>query len=163
LLTAGYPPKSALGLLTGAQLSLVMVLYTLAVLISLQVWVEPRLLKRRWNNPILTLVILLAMADTFGLPGIIVAPPVSVVCQILWNLLVGDRLTPNAAVQISDLKDRQAHLHLAMEEMQGTPPPLVVSSMERLKGLLEKAEPVLQAALPPESPTLFQPIIQDAQ
>jgi len=146
-----------LGLLTGAQLSLLTVLFTLMVLIALQIWVEPRLFKRRWNNPILTLVILLAMADAFGLLGIIIAPPVSVVCQILWSLLVSDRLEPDAAVQISDLKERQARLRLAVEEMEGPPPQLIVSSMERLSGLLEKAEPILQAALPPEPAPLFHP------
>jgi predicted PurR-regulated permease PerM len=72
-----------LGLLTGADLSLFTVLYTLLVLIALQVWVEPRLFRRKWDNPVLTLVIVLAMADAFGLLGIVVAPPLSVVCQIL--------------------------------------------------------------------------------
>jgi len=144
-----------LGLLTGAQLSLFTVLYTLIVLIALQVWVEPRLLKRKWDNPILTLVIVLAMADAFGLLGIIVAPPISVVCQILWNLLVSDRLASGTTVQVSDLKERQARLRLTIEEMEGPPLPLVVSSMERLTSLLEKAEPILQAALPAESPDLF--------
>ena len=146
-----------LGLLTGAELSLFTVLYTLIVLIALQVWVEPRLFKRKWDNPILTLVILLAMADAFGLLGIIVAPPLSVVCQILWNLLVSDRLAPDTAVQVSDLKERQARLRLAIEEMEGPPPPLVISSMERLAALLEKAEPILQAALPPEPSDLLRP------
>jgi putative permease len=150
-------PLLLLGLLTGAQLSLLTVLYTLIVLIALQVWVEPRLLRRKWDNPILTLVLLLAMADAFGLLGIIVAPPFSVVCQILWKLLVSDRLVPAAAVQVSDLKERQARLHLAIEEMQGQPPPLVVSSVDRLRDLLEKAEPFLQAAVPPEAPNLFKP------
>jgi predicted PurR-regulated permease PerM len=146
-----------LGLLTGAQLSLLTVLYTLIVLIALQVWIEPRLLKGKWNNPILTLVILLAMADALGLLGIIVAPLLSVVCQIFWNLLVSDHLAPVAAVQVSDLKERLARLHLAIEAMEGSPPPLIVSSMARLKGLLEKAEPILQAELPAEPPSLFQP------
>ena len=146
-----------LGLLTGAELSLFAVLYTLIVLIALQVWVEPRLFRRKLDNPMLTLVILLAMADAFGLLGIIFAPPLSVVCQILWNLLVSDRLAPDKAVQVSDLKERQARLRLAIEEMQGPPPPLVVSSMERLAGLLEKAEPLLQAALPDQLPDPFHP------
>jgi putative permease len=139
-----------LGLLTGAELSLFTVLYTLVVLIALQMWVEPRLFKRQWHNPILTLVILLAMADAFGLLGIILAPLLSVVCQILWSLLVSDRLAPKTAVQVSDLKERQARLRLVIEEMEGPPPPLVISSMERLASLLEKAEPVLQDAFPPE-------------
>jgi predicted PurR-regulated permease PerM len=146
-----------LGLLTGAQLSLFMVLYTLIVLIALQVWIEPRLIKRKWNNPILTLIILLALADAFGLLGIILAPPLSVVCQILWNLLVTDRLAPATAVQVSDLKERQARLRLTIEEMEGPPPPLVVSSMERLAGLLEKAEPILQTAPSQEPPPLSIP------
>jgi predicted PurR-regulated permease PerM len=146
-----------LGLLTGAELSLITVLYTLMVLIALQVWVEPRFFKRQWHNPILTLVILLAMADAFGLLGIIIAPLLSVVCQILWNLLFSDRPAPEKAVQVSDLKERQARLRLAIEEMEGSPPPLVVSSMERLAGLLEKAEPILQTALPDEPSNMFHP------
>ena len=146
-----------LGLLTGAQLSLFTVLYTFLVLITLQVWLEPRLFRRKWDNPLLTLVILLALADAFGLLGILVAPPISVVCQILWNLLINGRQTPETAVQVSDLKERQAGLRLTIEKMEGSPPPLVVSSMERLSGLLRKAEPILQAALPPEQPDLFHP------
>jgi predicted PurR-regulated permease PerM len=145
-----------LGLLTGAQLSLVTVLYTLAVLVALQIWIEPRLFTRKWNNPILTLVILLALADALGLLGIILAPPLSVVCQIIWNLLVSNRSAADAPVQISDLKERHIRLRRVIEEMEGPPPPLVLSGMERLAGLLEKAEPVLQKALPPEPPDLFR-------
>jgi putative permease len=144
-----------LGLLTGAELSLFMVLYTFVVLLALQVWVEPRLFRRKWDNPLLTLVIVLAMADAFGLLGIILAPPLSVVCQILWNLLISGRLAPETAVQISDLKEQQARLRLVIEEIEGPPPPLVISSMERIAGLLEKAEPVLQKVLPSAPPDLF--------
>jgi putative permease len=144
-----------IGLLTSVQLSLFTVLYTLVILIALQVWVEPRLYKRKWANPILTLVILLAMADAFGLLGILVAPPLSVVCTILWSRLVSNRLASGAATQVSDLKERQARLSAAIKEMEELPPPLVISSMERLTNLLEKAEPILPAALPSESPEPF--------
>jgi putative permease len=141
-----------LGLLTGAQFSLFTVLYTLIVLIALQVWVEPRLFSRPRNNPILTLVILLAMADTFGLLGIIVAPPLSVVCQTLWSLLIINRKAPDTSLQFSDLKERQAHLYVALDEMKGPPLPLIVSSLERLASLLDKAEPILKAKLPLNKP-----------
>lgn len=146
-----------IGLLTDVQLSLFTVLYTLVVLIVLQVWVEPRLFKRNWNNPIMTLVTLLVMADAFGLFGLIIAPPVSAVCQSLWKLLFSDRLASGVTVQISNLKDRQANLWAAIKEMDELPPPLVISSMERLTDLLEKAEPILPAALPGESSDLFHP------
>ncbi len=146
-----------LGLLPGAQLGLFTVLYTLIVLISLQVWVEPRLFRRQWHNPILTLVMVLALADAFGLPGIIVAPPLSVVFQILWSLLVSDRLAPSASGRVSDLNERHARLRTTINEIEGTPPRLVVSSMERLTALLARAEPILQAALPPEPVEMFHP------
>ena len=139
-----------LGLLTGAQFSLLTVLYTLIVLIALQVWVEPRLFRRTRNNPILTLVILLAMADAFGLLGIIVAPPLSVACQTFWNLLISERMTPDTSLQVSDLKERQARLYVALNDIDGPSLPLIASSMERLANLLEKAEPVLEATLPPK-------------
>jgi predicted PurR-regulated permease PerM len=140
-----------MGLLTSVQLSVFTIIYTLVVLIALQVWVEPHLFKRKWDNPILTLVILLAMADAFGLIGILAAPPLSAVCQILWNLLVSNRLDAGAAVQVSDLKERQAHLLAVIQEMEEAPPPLVMSSMERLANLLEKAEPILPVVVAPES------------
>jgi putative permease len=139
-----------LGLLTGAQFSFLTVLYTLIVLIALQVWVEPRLYRHKRNNPILTLVILLAMADAFGLLGIIVAPPLSVACQTLWNLLISERMAPDTVLQLSDLKVRQARLYTAMRAMEGPPLPLIVSSLERLAGLLDKAEPILEATVPRE-------------
>ena len=145
------------GLLTSVQLSVLTVFYTLIVVIALKVWVEPRLYKRKWDNPVLALVILLALADAFGLVGIIVAPPISVVCQILWSRLVSDRLAPGASAQISDLKERQTRLWTAIKEMQEQPPPLVISSMERLTHLIEKAEPILQAALPAEPSDPFRP------
>ena len=136
-------PPLIIGLSTSVQLSLITALYTLVVLIALQIWIEPRLFRRKWNNPILTLVILLAMADAFGLLGILIAPPLSAVCQILWNLLVSNRLASGAAVQVSDLRERQARLRAVIGDMDELPPPLVMSSMERLANLIEKAEPIL--------------------
>ena len=140
-----------LALLISPQLSLLSVLYTLLVLAALQIWVEPRLFKLKLDNPILTFVILLAMADAFGLIGIIAAPPLSVICQVLWRLLITDRLAVDTAAQVLDLRERQARLQADIANMEGSPPPLVVSSMERLAGLLEKAEPILGTMQPAES------------
>jgi predicted PurR-regulated permease PerM len=150
-----------MGLLTSVQLSLFTALYTLVVLIALEVWVEPRLFRRKWNNPILTIVLLIALADAFGLVGILVAPPLSVVCQILWSRLVSRRAVSGAAAQVSDLKERQARLWATIKTMDEPPPALVTSSMERLTHLIEEAEPILPAALPaePSEPFLLsQPV-----
>jgi predicted PurR-regulated permease PerM len=145
------------GLLSSPQLAIMSVLYTILVLVILQVSIEPRLFKIKQDNPLLTFIILLAMADAFGLLGIIVAPPVSVILQSLWRLLVHENVTPEIVVHISDLKERYAQLQVSIEQMEGPPPPLVVSSMERLTGLLEKAEPILENAPIPEPQALSRP------
>ena len=145
------------GLLTSVQLGLLTALYALVVLIALGAWVKPRLFSRRWDNPILTVVLLIALADAFGLAGIIVAPALSVVCQILWSRLVSHRAVSEVAAQASDLKERQARVWNTIRSMDEPPPPLVTSSMERLNHLIEKAEPILQAALPADSPELQSP------
>jgi len=145
-------PVLVLGLLTSVQLSLTTTIYALVVLISLGLWVRPRLYSRRWDNPILTLVLLIALADAFGLVGIILAPPLSAVCQILWSRLVSHRAIPGAAFLMSDLKERQVRLRDSVGAMGGAPLPLVAGSLERLAHLMEKAEPLLRADLPSEPP-----------
>lgn len=130
------------GLLTSVQLSLFTVLFAIAVLATLKLWVEPRLFRRGHYNPILTVVILMALADAFGLVGLIVAPPLAVVCQILWSRLVTRRAVSGAAGQISDLRERQVQVRAVVEGMEA-PPPLVTSSLERLTKLLEQAESTL--------------------
>jgi putative permease len=131
-----------LGLLDGVQISLVTVLYTLVVIATLNLWIAPRLFKRDEYNPILTIVILMALADAYGLLGIIVAPPLSAACQILWRRLVSHRPVSGAAAQITDLKERQAQIQTIIAAMD-EPPPLITSSMERLTSLMDKAEPAL--------------------
>ena len=148
-------PVLLVGLMTGMQSSLLMVLYTLAILIALGAWIKPRLFNRKWDNPILTLVILIPMANAFGLPGIILAPPLSAICQILWSRLVSHPHALGAAVNISDLKERQERVMNKIKTMEGQPPELVISSIERLNQLLVKAEPVLQAEPPDETSELF--------
>ena len=137
-----------IGLLTSVQLSLFTSLYALVILIAMLVWIKPRLFHRKWDNPILTVVLLIALADAFGLIGIIIAPPFSVVCQILWSRLVSRRAASGAAAQISDLKERQARVWDTIRAMDGPPLKLITSSMERLTQLIEKAEPILQTGLP---------------
>ena len=141
-----------IGLLTSVQLSLITTLYTLLILIILEVWIEPLLFRRKWDNPILTLVILLAMADAFGWVGLLAASPLSAVFQILWSLLISKRLTSGAAIQASDLKERLAHLWAAIKEMDELPPPTLTNTMERMTDLLEKADPILQTITPANLP-----------
>jgi putative permease len=135
------------GLMTGVQFSLFTVLYTIIVIVALIVWVKPKLYNRKWDNPILTLVIMVVMARAFGILGIIVAPPISAMCQIIWSRLVRNRRPLGASALVSDLKERQVRILETISVMDEPPPPLVISSLEQLNLLIEKAEPVIRAGL----------------
>jgi putative permease len=136
------------GLLTSVPLSLLTAAVTALVFIGLGLWVKPRLFTRIQNNPFLTVAILIVLAQAFGLPGIIVAPPLSTVCQILWSHLISQRASVGAAAQVSDLKARQERLRDNITAMDQPPQALVTSSMQRLAQLIEKSEPILQVAVP---------------
>jgi len=144
-------PPLLVGLLTSLQLSLLTTAYAIIVMIVLIVWVKPRLFNRKWDNPILTIILMIGLADAFGIIGIIFAPPLSVVCQILWRRLVSHRHAAGAAALISDLVARQAQLLTTIQAMEDPPPQSVTSSMERLSQLIEKADPIIQTISKPET------------
>ncbi|MBE2224855.1 MAG: AI-2E family transporter [Anaerolineae bacterium] len=134
------------GLLTGVPLSLLTAVYTLAVVATLNWWVEPRLTPHRRASPMLTVVFLIVLADAYGLFGIILAPPLSAACQILWNRMISHRTVSGAAAQVSDLKERQVQLEATIKALD-EPLPLVINYMARLTHLIEQAEPTLQTAV----------------
>jgi putative permease len=150
-------PTFLIGLLTSVQLSAITTIYAIVILIALQIWVKPRLGNRKWDNPILTIVLLLVLGDAFGIIGLILAPPLSVACQILWHRLVTHRALIGEAAQISDLKDRLIRLRETVQTMDEPPIPLISNSMEQLSDLIEKAEPILQGNQPEGSTGVITP------
>jgi putative permease len=150
-------PTFLIGLLTSVELSAFTTFYAIVILIALQIWVKPRLGNRKWDNPILTIVLLLVLGDAFGIIGLILAPPLSVSCQILWHRLVTHRALIGEAAQISDLKDRLIRLRETVQTMDEPPIPLISNSMEQLSDLIEKAEPILQGNQPEGSTGVITP------
>jgi putative permease len=134
-----------IGLSSSVQLGLLTGCYVLVILIVIQIFVEPKLFKSVWKNHILTLVLVITLVDALGIIGIIVAPILSIICQILWNRLVSHPAVVGAAEEISDLKERQKRLWKKINAMPLPHLPLVTSSIEQLDALLLKAEPILQA------------------
>lgn len=135
-----------IGLITSFQLSLLTGIYTLIVLLAILIWVKPRFVNKRWDHPILTVVLIIALADAFGIFGIIVAPPLSVILQIIWQRLISHRVAAGAATNINDLQTRLEQLKEAVSVMEDQNVQLVRSSMSRITNLISEAEPVLVAA-----------------
>jgi len=91
-------------------------------------------------------VLLIALQDTLGIIGIVIAPPLSVVCQILWSQVIRRRTKTDSATLLSDLKGRMLILRESINAMDEPRLPLITTSIERISNLIDEAEPVLQAA-----------------
>ncbi|MDW7755441.1 MAG: AI-2E family transporter [Brevefilum sp.] len=152
-------PTLIIGLLTGAGIGIITGIYTIIVLIVIQIWIKPRLLNRRWDSPILTVILMIALADTFGIVGIIIAPPISAICLILWNRLVIQGVAAGTATELSDLKERLEKITETINAMNEPYPPLITNSMERITNLIAASEPLLSGKLQSESPN--PPLFRD--
>jgi predicted PurR-regulated permease PerM len=126
----------AIGLLTGGEIAIITGIYATMVLVVFYIWIKPRLFKRRWDNPILTLVLIIALADVFGIIGIILAPPISAIFLIFWNHLVVHRVAAGSAPELSDLKERLAKITETIDAMEEPHPPLINHSLARINKLI---------------------------
>jgi predicted PurR-regulated permease PerM len=134
------------GLATGMHYTLAIILYTLVVMVVFAIWIKPRLFDHRWDNPILTLILLVGLSEAFGLPGIVLAPAISVVLQIIWGQLLTQRTLPQEQMKVVDFKQRQETVLADIRALEEPPPPQITSTMERLAKLIDKAEPILREA-----------------
>jgi len=143
-------PTVIIGLLTSLEIAILTGIYSIVVLIVVSIWIKPKLLKRRWDGPILTLILMIALADVFGIVGIIVAPAISAICLILWNRLIVHRAASDAPTDLSDLKKRIEKINQSIEALEKPHPPLIVHSMERISKLINEAEPIISKNQHPE-------------
>lgn len=123
-------------------------LYTLAVLLFLQLAVEPRFFDRRRYNALITAVLIFGLADVLGLVGLLLGPPLATALQIVGHEWMRQRLATNAAPAFrSDrpLPERLADLQTALSRSK-SPAPEVASMVNRLEGLIAEAGPLLAVA-----------------
>jgi H+/gluconate symporter-like permease len=93
------------------------------------------------------LVIVIGLADAYGIAGIIISPPISAVCQILWNHLISHRVSAGAANEISDLEKRLEKVMETVDAMEEPHLPLVTNSIERITNLITEARLILDDAM----------------
>ena len=81
-------PAVLVGLSISPVLGLLAAALTIGVLSFLEFVVEPRLFNRRHFSSLLAVIVLLVLADEYGLIGILVAPPVAAAIQIFVGQLI---------------------------------------------------------------------------
>lgn len=135
-------PVIIVGIISGWWIGVMAGLYTLLVFWLLEYMIEPRFFDRRRFSSLLLVLVMLAMVDTFGLAGLILAPPLAVAIQITFTWLIQRRIpamTGKTIPELVDLQDRVTTIESKLAANGANPSPRVASMLERLKGLLNEA------------------------
>jgi hypothetical protein len=128
------------------------------VLVGLKREVAPRMLDHRRYNPMLTVLLMLALTDVLGILGLLLAIPLAAVIQIVLSeffvpspvMTVGAQ---PAALQFEQLETQMVAIQGAVVAADGRLSPIQASLVERLTRLTEDAENAIGPAVvtPPES------------
>lgn len=81
--------------------------YTVFVLILMKLVIEPRFFRRSRYNSLLIIVFVIALAEVFGVIGVMLAPPLAVAVQILFHQL----FPPRSELVSQELVERAKYLH----------------------------------------------------
>jgi len=140
-------PAVLVGLSTSPVLGLLAAALTIGVLSFLEFVVEPRLFNRRRFSSLLAVIVLLVLADEYGLIGILVAPPVAAAIQIFAGQLLRSTTlsmaTPPArpidlAQPLSVLQARLTSVQARLAAQTESAPELT-NLVDRLTQLIEQA------------------------
>jgi predicted PurR-regulated permease PerM len=136
--------KFFIGLLGGYTFTLQIMIFVGVVLVLMRLFVWPRMYKRQWDSPILSLIIALAFAQSVGLYWTILAPPLAAIINILWTSLVVRGKRDEEVNHIVSIKQHREALNVSLSEIEGDLPPALRSSLGKLDELLAKASPLLE-------------------
>lgn len=132
-----------IGLFSSIRFTPIMLLFVLAVLIIIRVWVKPRLYQKARENALVNLVIMLVIVDAFGLAWLLIAPPIANVLQILWKNLVERAPRKAPSLRYQALLERRQALAQSLVSLKEPPSPAVAQALSKLDELINQAEPFL--------------------
>lgn len=138
-------PPLLLGFITGPLVGIVAGVTTLVVLLVMEIVIEPRLFNRQRYSSLLIVLLLIALADAYGLIGILVAPPLAAAIQIFFSNILSQpevRPLPSSNERISLIRERLTAIRERAGDMNGESP-YMDSILDRLDKLVAKAEVAL--------------------
>ena len=112
-------PALVLGIGISSTVGILATLYTIAIMMILSLVIEPRFFPRHKYSGLLIVLFVIAMAETFGFIGVVLAPPLAVAVQILFQHLYPFALpafSTEAAAQVGDIRKRLFELKRRLQD-----------------------------------------------
>ncbi len=135
-------PALLVGLMMGPGFALAAAAYALVILSFLEIAIEPRIFNRRRFSSLLVVIIVLVLADEYGLLGVLLAPPLAGVIQITASQIMRFNTATAAAPpagELDALLTRLKAFQATLAQRTETPTPEMISLTERLKQLIDRA------------------------
>ena len=140
-----------LGLLSSPWVVVFSIVYTIFILVLMEFVVERYLYGQDGYSSVLVLLAMIAMADAFGLIGLLVAPPIALVLQVFWREFIETRATAPAVQPTSNmgtLQERLAQLHNQVETQEVSQ--RITNLVERLDELMQEVEHTVAIPVQPK-------------
>ena len=111
-----FIPATLVGLQLGLPYAIAAAAVTIVVFAILETWLEPRLYGRSRVSPVLVVITLIVMAEYAGILGMLLAPPLAALLQILgrelWFAPVSKAPAQELNTQLNTLRARLAEIRL---------------------------------------------------
>jgi predicted PurR-regulated permease PerM len=152
-------PAVLAGLAMSPLMAVVAGVYTTAVFLTLELFVEKRLLqqpRRQTYSSLFVVLLMIPLFDAYGLVGLLAASPLAVAIQIFLVKLLNPRraeVGPELnAERIIELEKQLEEAQISARKEDGALSPELASLHERLTALLDKAEDALEEERRPAGP-----------
>ena len=130
-------PALFIGIGVSSTVGVLATLYTIGILLLLELVIEPRFFPRHKYGSLVIVLFVIALAETFGFIGVILAPPLAVAVQILFQHLypVPESTASEVSEEVTDIRTRLLELR---RRVQASRRRESIRLVERLQHLMRR-------------------------
>ncbi len=137
-------PTIFLGIGISLPIGVLATIYTIAIFLALELVIEPRFFPRYKYSSLLIVLFVIALAEIFGLTGVVLAPPLAVAVQILFRHLypmVAPSSSSERSAQVTDISKRLFELKRRLQQSRNRE---AIRLLDRLQRLVKRTVDTLQ-------------------
>ena len=136
-------PALFIGIGISSTVGILATAYTIGILLTLKLVIEPRFFPRHKYSSLLIVLFVIALAETFGFIGVILAPPLAVAVQILFQHLypLPELTASEVSEEVADMRKRLLELRRRIQRSRRRGS---IRLVERLQRLVRRTTDYLQ-------------------
>ena len=128
-------PALVIGIGVSSTVGLLATVYTIAVLLILKLVIEPRFFLRSKYSSLLIVLFVIGLAEAFGFIGVVLAPPLAVAVQILFQHLYqfpSPTFSSEMTEHVVDIKERLLQLKRRLQNSRNRESMRLADRLQRL-------------------------------